>query len=73
MYSDTSYSNILCISRKLPGKIPCIDFTIPSDSYTGMLYMNYFYDCCVQKSYVPLPYQVHLEIFYYFTRENFFL
>lgn len=55
MYSDISYSSISCLSRKLPVKIPYIDFIAPDDSHTGKLFMNYFDDCCVQKFYVTLP------------------
>lgn len=54
--------------------LPYIDSTVTDDSHTRKMFMNYFYDCCIQESYITLLYQVYLKTFYYSTpRENFFL
>lgn len=75
MYSEFFYSSIsYIIKNDCQLQIPYTDFTIPDDSYTKKLFMNYFDDCCIQTSYITLLYQVYLEIFYYSSpRENFFL
>lgn len=58
----------------MPVTILYIDFTVPDDSHTGKLFMNYFYDYRIQKFYITLIYQVYLKTFYYSApKENIFL
>lgn len=64
MCSDTFYSAILCISKKLPAKIPCVGLTVPDDSHTRKLFMNYFCNYRVQKAHSTRNEQEHSEIFH---------